>query len=119
MKKIILLIAFLTISCNSFSKTEMTKDSAIEGICGEMNDYAQSVMRSRQLGNSIVNNIKAVNNANMPKHIADYRKSIIYEAYKEPKFSTKENQDNAVNEFGNTVYLSCVQAFQKQLSDIE
>lgn len=120
MKKIILIGILLSISCNIFAKKEMTKGDAIDEVCGNVGEYAESVMRSRQLGENIVNSINVLTKATkMAEPIKQYYKNIVYEAYKEPKWSTKENQDNAVTEFSNKMYLICAEAFQKELSGLE
>ncbi|QQN40790.1 hypothetical protein [Acinetobacter sp. CS-2] len=120
MEKIILIGILLSTSCNIFAKNETTKGDAIDEICGNVGEYAESVMRSRQLGENIANSINVLNKApKMAEPIRQYYKHIIYEAYKEPKWSTKENQDNAVTEFSNKMYLTCATAFQKELSDLD
>lgn len=120
MKRILLVAALFTISFNSFAKEKMTPGDAIDLICGGIGEYSESIMRSRQLGENIANNIAVLNkNKNMAEPTKAYHKEIIYEAYKEPKWSTKENQDNAVTEFSNKMYLTCAKAFQKELSELD
>jgi len=120
MKKIFLAGVLLSASCSIFAKDNMTKGDAIDLICGDVGEYSESVMRSRQLGENIANNIAVLNkNKNMAELTKVYHKEIIYEAYKEPKWSTKENQDNAVTEFSNKMYLACARVFQKELSDLD
>lgn len=120
MKRILLVAALFTISFNGFAKEKMTPGDAIDLICGGIGEYSESIMRSRQLGENIANNIAVLNkNKNMAEPTKAYHKEIIYEAYKEPKWSTKENQDNAVTEFSNKMYLTCAKAFQKELSELD
>lgn len=117
MKILFPVILLITTSFGSFAKDEMTPNDAVDLICGGIGQYSESVMRSRQLGENIANNISLLNkNKNMAEPIKAYHREIIYEAYKEPKWSTKENQDNAVTEFSNKMYLTCATVFQKELN---
>lgn len=119
MEKIILIGILLSISCNIFAKDKMTKSDAIEGICGATAKYAEAVMDSRQNGMKITESIANINKTLKVGAMKDFYKTIAYEAYKEPKWSTKENQDNAATEFSNKMYLTCAKVFEKELSDIE
>ena len=119
MEKIILIGILLSISCNIFAKDKMTKSDAIEEICTATAGYAEAVMNSRQNGVKITESIANVNKALKVGATRDYHKAIAYEAYKEPKWSTKENQENAATEISNKMYLICAKAFEKELSDIE
>ena len=61
MKRLLLIGIFLAITSSIFAKDEFTKSDAIDAICGNVGEYSQSVMRSRQLGENIANNIKVLN----------------------------------------------------------
>lgn len=100
----------------TFAKEEMTKNGAIEKICGESAEYAKVVMKGRQIGLPIIDAIKIVNKIESIA-VRDYYKSIVYDAYKEPKWSTEEYKINAEIEFSNEVYLTCVNTFQETLKD--
>lgn len=117
----IILIGFpLLISSSIFAKSEPTKSDAIDTICGNVGEYSQSVMRSRQLGENIANNIQVVNKATkMTDSIKQYHKNIIYEAYKEPVWSTEENKESSITEFGNKMYLICAETLQKELENFD
>lgn len=116
MKKLFLAVLLLVTSFSGLAKDDMTPDDAIDLICGGIGGYSESIMRSRQLGETIANNIAFLNkNKDMAEPIKAYHREIIYEAYNEPRWSTKENQNNAVSEFSNKMYLTCARAFQKEL----
>lgn len=119
MKKIFLVGVLLSISCNIFAEDKMTKSDAIEGICSATAKYAEAVMTGRQNGMKITESIANINKTLKAGPMKDYYKAIAYEAYEEPKWSTKENQENAVTEFSNKTYLTCAKVFEKELSDIE
>lgn len=120
MKRLLLIGIFLAITSSIFAKDEFTKSDAIDAICGNVGEYSQSVMRSRQLGENIANNIKVLNKTSkMSESTKQYYKHIIYEAYKEPVWSSKEYKENSITEFSNKMYLICAETFQKELSGIE
>ncbi len=115
MKKILCLVFIGLVSLNSHAKKEMTKNDAIEEICGATSDYAKSVMDSRQNGVSVKESIENINRKMPQGPIQDYYKAIAYKAYSQTKWESKENKDNASVEFSNEIYLSCVEAFNKEL----
>lgn len=120
MKRLLIAGGLLAASCGVFAKGEMTPDDAVDLICGGIGEYSESVMRSRQLGENIANNIAVLNkNKDMAEPIKAHYREIIYEAYREPKWSTRENQDNAVTEFSNKMYMACATAFRKELNNLD
>ncbi|MGE8598241.1 hypothetical protein ACPF64_13815 [Acinetobacter sp. KB005] len=120
MFRIFIILCTALVSVNVYAEKKMTKNDAIDVICGGIGEYAKSVMTSRQLGENIANNIAVLNKQkNMEEPIKSYHREIIYEAYREPKWSTKENQDNAITEFSNKMYMTCADAFQKELAGLE
>ena len=119
MKKILIAGVLLAASCGVLAKDKMTKDDAIEEICGGTAGYAEAVMRSRQNGVKLTDSINNINKNLKSSAIRDYYKAIAHEAYREPKWSTRENQENAVVEFSNKMYLACATAFQEELKNLD
>ncbi|WP_298146323.1 hypothetical protein [uncultured Acinetobacter sp.] len=116
-KKLLVLIPIITLS--TFTHGKMTKDNAIEEICGSISEYSESVMQSRQLGGKMVDSIKLINQSGAAEPIKNFHKSIVFEAYKEPKWATEKNQKNAVTEFSNKMYLVCNESFRNELKDLD
>lgn len=116
-KKLLVLIPIITLS--TFTHGKMTKDDAIEEICGSIAKYSESVMQSRQLGGKMVDSIDVINKSGVDDAIKNYHKSIVFEAYKEPKWATEKNQKNAVTEFSNKMYIVCSESFRSELQDLD
>lgn len=115
MKKILILIPLLFSSLSIYAKEEMTKNDAIEEMCGATADYAKSVMDSRQNGVSLKESIANIN-AKIPKgSIQEYYKAIAYEAYSQKKWESAEYKNNASVEFSNEILLSCTKTLEKGL----
>jgi len=98
MKKIIFMCMLLLISSNAFA--EDTTE-----LCTQYSTLASQIMGYRQDGNSF-SSIYAI----VPK---DYQ-SIVIMAYEEPRYYTKEMQDRAKVEFGNTFMLTCIKRFNSK-----
>jgi hypothetical protein len=105
-------------------------DSEREEICSALSKQASTIMFIRQL--TVVPIVDALNNVpkhavelarqlnlssldalnTIPKHAPDSFKkqltTITIEAYKSPLFSTYENREIAITEFGNKIYLECI-----------
>lgn len=75
-----------------------------QDICGMVNELAGSIMSARQRGVDMAQAMKAAGeNAE-----ADFIRKIIIAAYEKPRYSVAENQQAAVTDFKNSVYLICV-----------
>lgn len=103
----------------AFAKEQMTKEEAIEEICGATANYAKSVMSSRQNGVSITESISNLNKTLPPGSQRDFHKAIAMEAYKETKWVTEENKMNAISEFSNKIYLTCSDSFLNELRNVK
>lgn len=99
MKKYVFLMALL-ISNISYADT----DSEIY-FCTQLSEQAKNIMEYRQAGMSITALYEKIKNTE--PHVKKILDSFILDAYDSPKFSTKENQVEAVNEFQNKWYLIC------------
>lgn len=77
-----------------------------QDICGIVNELAGSIMSARQRGVDMAQAMKAAGeNAEV-----DFIRQIIIAAYEKPRYSVAENQQAAVNDFKNSVYLICVKS---------
>jgi hypothetical protein len=74
-------------------------------MCASLSDMARSIMGARQNGAAMSEMIKIAQNTD-PK-LVDLVSSIVVAAYDEPRFSSPEYQREAVDDFGNAVYLTC------------
>lgn len=115
MKKILLIVCGLILLSTSVNakteKKKMTRLDALEAVCGGMSGYAQSVMRNRQTGGIITDSLEIINRSDSNQAMKDYMKAVVYNAYLEPMWSTEENKNNAISEFGNKAYIQCSQSF--------
>lgn len=116
MKKIIF-CSLLLVSMNPLAKDIKTKEQAIESICGDASTYAKQVMNGRQVGVTISDALKIANESNIPDHKLKFYKSIIYNAYKEPKVIDGALQVSIENEYSNSVYMACSDAMMRDLPD--
>ena len=62
-------------------------------------------------------NIKIANESNIPDQKLKFYKSIIYNAYKEPKVIDGALQVSIENEYSNSVYMVCSDAMMRNLPD--
>lgn len=102
---------------NPLAKDIKTKEQAIESICGDASIYAKQVMNGRQVGVTISDALKIANESNIPDQKLKFYKSIIYNAYKEPKVIDGALQVSIENEYSNSVYMACSDAMMRDLPD--
>lgn len=116
----ILFIFFLMFSnlafAQSVKKDSITKEKAIDGICGEAAMIAESTMGARQNGVPITTSLKNLNESFNDGSKKNFFKAIIIDAYKEPLWQTEQNKRNAVTEYSNKTYLICNDVFSKTLN---
>ena len=75
-----------------------------QDICGMVNELAGSIMSARQRGVDMAQAMSLASESGA----ADIIKPIIIAAYEKPRYSVAENQQLAVTDFKNSVYLVCV-----------
>jgi hypothetical protein len=97
MKKFIVIVMLL------FSTTAFADE-----VCESLRKVAEQIMKNRQIGVPINEMIEVADN-NHPK-VKEILKALIIDAYGSPKFNTPKVINEAVNEFGNKVYVDCVKA---------
>lgn len=113
MKKILgLCLVFLIYSANA---TANVKDDQ-EEMCLEAMAMAQAAMSVRQDGLPLHEALQNINQLyrddGISKREYDLVKMILRDAYSKPKFSTKEYQNEAVNEYSSKYYLACMESFE-------
>ena len=79
--------------------------------CGLVANLSKSIMDNRQIGVPLVDMIDVPDNIEI-EALANIVREIILEAYDRPKFSTKEYQIEAAEEFSNEVLLSCLKSLK-------
>lgn len=87
----------------------ITPLTAQAAICDDLSDVSGAIMTARQNGMSMSElwRVKA------DKRLRPYTRSKIKDAYSEPKYSTDEYQQNAINDFKDQAFLECIKAVSK------
>lgn len=94
MKKLLTALTLLSLSFTATAEDEKMT-------CKQVSELAGVIMTARQTG---VPMVEVFEKADGFKVIED----VIILAYKTPKFSVKENQQEQINEFKNEFFLNCV-----------
>lgn len=94
-----------------YSCTVQAEESAEYEICKDVEEYAASVMKSRQVGASMASLYKIVfeQTASLSAKKQSVMLKIIDQAYKQHRSSAEEHQTRAVTEFRNKYFLKCIQ----------
>lgn len=104
----ILVGIILAVSMLSSAYAESTNN-----FCKQQSTLAMQIMHSRQIGVPITKLLevfaKDFNNDDV-KDLAKLGSILVEWAYSKPRFMSKENQEMAITEFGNEVYLGCLKA---------
>ena len=99
MKKLIIGLAVAL----SFTTAQAETKSTDAEICEAVSTLAESIMRSRQSGTSVVSVAKIVQDNKLAM-------MIVKEAYREPAYSSEPYRSQAVTDFGSKYYLQCLEA---------
>lgn len=104
MKKIILLaLAFNGVNVYA----------AENGFCKELYDYAEMSMEQRQKGTPLKVMYETLDKIKPTPSQKKLFTFIINDAYRQPKYSSKDNQKEAINEFAKDQYFLCLAATGK------
>ena len=68
-------------------------------------------IKENGLADALKNIQQSYQNGDMSKKEYDLIKMILRDAYSKPKFSTKEYQDESINEYSAKYYLACMEVF--------
>lgn len=78
-----------------------------EDRCTDLISLANSIMTSRQRGMPIEKVIDIIKDTETKEEVKNATIKLIVEAYKEPRYSVKKNQDNAILDFSNRLGVIC------------
>lgn len=84
--------------------------SAIANDCEAFGKVATSTMQARQNGVPIQKIVETAKKHFQQEELLKIVLFIIKEAYSKPRFMSEDNQEMAITEFGNEVYLGCLNA---------
>lgn len=116
MKKIFVVSStlLLILSTNSFSKTtthRVNEDNQIESehICNSVALASKKIMSFRQNTNGdLAEFIDEINSRDERPKLKKLMKTITYEAFDRPQWSTEESKNKEVVDFSNKMYMDCV-----------
>lgn len=110
MIKKILLAAAISAMMAAPTYAQVAESSIDDSGCRFAMDLSEVVMKGRQLGVPITEPVDNFVGALEDKAEKDMVMKLILDAYDEPKYSTVEYQQEAVDEFANRYYLACMQS---------
>lgn len=87
----------------------LTTTAQAQDFCTTIAKTATSIMQGRQIGVPMSNVMTLANQPHFTD-VAKLLKSMVVEAYEQPRFSSKAHQDRAVTEFSNKQMLACMRA---------
>ena len=88
----------------SNSTSDMTSNTAF---CQAMDDISATIMFNRQLGVPMTEMIKTADTSD-DEQVKEAIQAIIKDAYLTSRYEAKENQEKAITDFRNEVYLACI-----------
>jgi hypothetical protein len=86
-----------------------TSAFANELICEKIRQLSENIMKNRQQGVPIN---KMIDIANSEPKVASLMKAIVMDAYNQPKYQTAKYKQEAVVEFANRQYVTCIQILE-------
>ncbi|MGE8515776.1 MAG: hypothetical protein ACN6OM_04120 [Alcaligenes nematophilus] len=105
MKKVLLALALVVFGVSA------VKANSVDGsrdICDFVGDFSKSVMLARQSGVPAQELMAPLKKDDGAKYV-DTLKRIVVSAYNVPLFRTEDEKEEAITEFQNTWYLSCIE----------
>lgn len=109
---------FLVFVIISFFVPNIAHSTDYEEFCTEQSILAGHIMQARQNNIPIIDlkktrNDKATNDNPVDEFVTSVTNAIIDAAYTFPRYSTEENQKNAIVDFQNMIYLECKKSLSK------
>ena len=98
----------LTLAMALILATPAIADECVHETCSAISSFAETVMTSRQ------NNVPMQAMMDITETKDELFRSIIVDAYSQPRWSAPENRRNAIHEFRDTWYLWCYKNILKQ-----
>ena len=80
-----------------------------EDVCAVMGDIAQNIMTARQNERPMSDVMQVMKHDTEPA-VHPVIRALIIDAYRQPGYSTEENQKNAIDSFRNAAELACYTA---------
>lgn len=77
--------------------------------CQIVESLARTMMKARQSGMPAVELLKVIEQQKETPQVKTAMKNLMVEAYKQPRFSVEEYQQNAINDFANEWFVMCLQ----------
>ena len=97
MKKLVLASAIaMGLSMNAYAE---------ESFCEQFEDLSRTIMDNRQSGVPMSTQYNLVD--------SDLIRKVVVLAYKVPEFSSPEYQEDAVNKFGNSAFMQCIETTEQ------
>lgn len=107
-KAVVILASAVMFSCAP-ARAQQHTVPYIDMDCSEMSAVAEMIMKARQQSLPMAEAHKVAKKSKSPSFAA-WATEIIKIAYASPRFSSKEFQQRAINDFGSDVYLACLKA---------
>jgi len=101
MKKLLLAVVVLGLTGQAVASKEE--------FCAGVSGLAEEIMGVRQNGVPISKLVEAISKLDQEPQLKEYTKKIIVTAYDEPRWSTEQHKQQAVTEFGNMTYITCIE----------
>ena len=78
-------------------------------VCSMFSGLAKQMMTARQNGASMEEMMEVATNSGNDA-VNQITKAMVIEAYEIPRFSLPENKQNAINDFADHIYLTCIKS---------
>lgn len=107
MKNILLCLFLFSTVCSAKTYSQQERIDNCERIGG----FAESVMTSRQHGDSVLHEMKIIDDIYKKfknKETYDLMTSITLDAYSKPSYMTEEYQKKAINDFSALYFTECM-----------
>lgn len=113
MQKTILIYSIIGLSLTNYSQAATVKDPTPLDFCELFSKYAKTTMHNRQNGGEAQTSIRNILSNTKNKAMQDYFIAIVKDAYAEPLWVTESNKIKAETEFGNKVFMDCLNEIRK------
>ena len=91
------------------SKSNSTNDMASNtAFCQAMDDISATIMFNRQIGMSMAEMMKIADQSD-DQQVKEAIQAIIKDAYLTSRYEIKEDQEKAITDFRDEVYLTCIE----------